>query len=597
MGTETAYDTIVVGSGNGACGFLSHYLEHCDRNSKVLVLEIGNNFFNTSDLTHQINWTKAYAEGNIFKLHNALTPDNVPVISGWACTMGGGGSINYTMIHESSTWLATHIGHDVDYWNTLKLKLNAKFHRLDPASRETPVTKHILQVGTDVGFRPANPDNRIKNIPNYRDYQDYPDGNANQLYQFPTQFNPFGQRTYSGVSIVDWFCDRIQLKTQCKVVHLEFAPTDSGEHRCIAIQTKNMVTGESERFTLSDQGRLLLCAGAATPRLLLPHRETLNNPAIGQHVSDQIVLPLGVYLTGKQLKVTPKDVYAPVFATTVWKPEEAQPGQPTVCCFDFFAGNFEKLWFLISHLYLAFLLPNFVKKIVIRTPWLFTITKNAVRILIQIVNFFINLGAGVNDLLNGRPWQPDKIDLITAVLKYNPAVEGEYSNNNDKRITLGFFATDEDPSNPNKARAKFNQDKEVAKKVIAQQLPLMENLGAKPPWIVQCILRLFTHIPFNERQIDDYVETYSKKFLLSEQHMAGGCLFGKALDKGLEHSQNTGKVYGSTNVHVADLSASPLPRISPQMTAYLMGFHVAKQLYPDKTPSGKKMTDKQESSG
>ena len=187
-------------------------------------------------------------------------------------------------------------------------------------------------------------------------------------------------------------------------------------------------------------------------------------------------------------------------------------------------------------------------------------------------------------MLEGRPWHREDIELITAIVKYNPATEGEYLSQDD-RITLGFFATDgakSDSPKPDNSNRQFNQDKEVAKKVIAQQLHLMERLGAKPHPIVQLIFRLFTCIPFNESQVERYVETYSKEFLLSEQHMAGGCLFGKAIDKGLENPQHTGRVYGSTNVHVADLSASPLPRISPQMTAYLMGFHVAKQLYPDK---------------
>lgn len=40
---------------------------------------------------------------------------------------GGGGSINYTMIHESSTWLAEQLGaggaYTPDYWDTLKQEL------------------------------------------------------------------------------------------------------------------------------------------------------------------------------------------------------------------------------------------------------------------------------------------------------------------------------------------------------------------------------------------------------------------------------------------------------------------------------------------
>ncbi|NER39524.1 MAG: hypothetical protein F6J93_37235 [Oscillatoria sp. SIO1A7] len=32
-------------------------------------------------------------------------------------------------------------------------------------------------------------------------------------------------------------------------------------------------------------------------------------------------------------------IYGPVFATTVWQPEQSEPGTATVCCFDFFTAN------------------------------------------------------------------------------------------------------------------------------------------------------------------------------------------------------------------------------------------------------------------
>ncbi|MGD1853924.1 MAG: hypothetical protein ACFB2W_06685 [Leptolyngbyaceae cyanobacterium] len=57
------YDMIIVGSGNGACGFLSKYLDKDDLSSKILVLEAGKAFFDTSDITHQNSWAKSYAEG------------------------------------------------------------------------------------------------------------------------------------------------------------------------------------------------------------------------------------------------------------------------------------------------------------------------------------------------------------------------------------------------------------------------------------------------------------------------------------------------------------------------------------------------------
>ncbi|MBP0027990.1 hypothetical protein [Roseofilum sp. Guam] len=287
------YDLIIIGSGNGACAFLSHYLAQSkNNNSQVLVLERGDSFFNTSDITHQINWTKSYAEGNIFKLHNALTPDGKPIISGWACTMGGGGSINYTMIHESSRWLAEHLGHNESYWDELKAELNAKFERPDPSINETPVTQHILDAGEVAGFQAPNPGHRIENIPSYQDYQSYSDRQAKQLYQFPTQFNPFGQRTHSGVSIVDWDDPRLELKTRCQMESLEFAPIDSPEAdgslaQCVAVQARFLDRDQTDliRIPLTTGGKVILCAGAASPRLLMPYRQTLQNEAIGQQAS------------------------------------------------------------------------------------------------------------------------------------------------------------------------------------------------------------------------------------------------------------------------------------------------------------------------
>ena len=76
--------------------------------------------------------------------------------------------------------------------------------------------------------------------------------------------------------------------------------------------------------------------------------------------------------------------------------------------------------------------------------------------------------------------------------------------------------------------------------------------------------------------------TFQKNVALGARHLSGGCLFGNVIDKVLEDSSLMGKVFGSDNIHVADLFSVPLPRVSTQMTAYLMGHHVAKQLYSTK---------------
>ncbi|WP_299402525.1 GMC family oxidoreductase N-terminal domain-containing protein [Acaryochloris sp. IP29b_bin.148] len=551
------FDYIVVGSGNGACGFLSRYIDSQSQ-GKVLVLEEGENFFYSSDIAHQLNWLKSFAEGKIYKLHNAQTPNGIPIISGRACTMGGGGSINYTMIHESSEWLSAHVGQPVNYWQALKQSLNQRFKREDPTKDLSPITEQVLQAAEQAGFRQSK--DGLANIPNH------PEQDEKLLHLFPTLFNPFGQRTHSGVSIVNWFDDRITLRTQCRVQQLEFETTDMGELRCCAVHASNLVEETTESFALAEEGKVILCAGAGTPRLLLPHKDKIGQGEIGHQVSDHILLPLGLYLPKDGIDTTPKDNYVPVFATTLWR--EDPSAEATVCTFDFFAGEFDRLIFLVSHLFLALLLPNWLKRQVIKYPKLFFITKNAVRILIQIVAFLINGIRIVWNCLTRKP-KHHELELVTAILKFKPRSAGYYVED-QSQITLDFFAQDPD--------TRFNQDKEVAKTVIKDHMDFLNALGDQPHWLVRGLLRCLTRIPYTPEQVEDYVETYSRKFLLTEQHLAGGCLYGSVLNQGLDNPEETGKVVGTHNVHVADLSSVPLPRVSPQMTAYLLGFHVAEQL-------------------
>ena len=228
--------------------------------------------------------------------------------------------------------------------------------------------------------------------------------------------------------------------------------------------------------------------------------------------------------------------------------------------------------YLVSHLFLAFLLPNFLKRFVIKWPWLFSIAKNAVRMVISLVNRIVSFFWGIANWLRGEPWH-EELELITAIIKFKPTIAGQYEEK-QKRITLNFFSEAKETG--------FNQDKMIARQTIEKHIDFLNSLGEKPNLIVRFFLRLLLRIPYEKNQVDGYVKTYSKKFLLTEQHLAGGCLYGAAIDRGLSSPQNTGKVFGSTNVHVADLSSVPLPRVSPQMTAYLVGFHVAHRLCGDK---------------
>ena len=562
------YDFIVVGSGNGACAFLRQYLA-CSSEGRILILEEGENFFETSDITHQRNWTQSFAEGNIFKLHTAQTSDKIPILSGRACTMGGGGSINYTMIFESSDWLTKNFGHDQTYWDSLKEELAKSFERRAPKANMTAVAEHVKSHLEEFGFS-VNEENQ-GNIPVYTE------GKDQQIHIFSNQFNEFGQRTHSGVSLLHWYDnERLDFMTQRRVsrLHLE---TRDGKQRCTAITVFNLVEGKSEKYQLGENTKLILCAGAATPALLYEHREKLNNLEIGQHVNDHILLPFGIYLLPKNLQVTLKDQYVSLFATTEEFADENDQGEPTICNFDFFSGELGVLLYLISHLFLAFWVPNWLKFWMIRKPKIFDCLKSVSRTLVRILN-------SLDDILWSifHPWKMGKHrwNLISAIVKFNIAREGYYEPRPDWKV--------DDKKQPKLYQIilrcfegqslKNDPDFRVAKAAIAEQIPLMESLGEKPHPFFRFLIRLLTKMPYKSEQVDNYINHYSRNDLLTQQHLSGGCVLGKALDLGLRSPQDTGKVLGSQNIYVADLSASPLPRVSPQMTAYLIGHHVATQI-------------------
>lgn len=476
--------------------------------------------------------------------------------------MGGGGSINYTMIHESSKWLAESVGQTVEYWDCLKVELNKQFERVDPGQDLSPMASKVLQAAEGSGYVVSR--DAIENIPNLTI-----DPPTKQLHLFPNQFNSFGQRTNSGVSIVDWNSKGIELRTRRKVERLEFSPDNSQLKRCVAVHVRNLDNDSTERIEVNSHcGKVIMCAGSATPQLLMPHKDELGNEEIGKHVNDHVLLPLGIYVLDKDIEITGKDVYLPIFATTEWKPERGAPGTPTVCCFDFYCGTFERLWFMLAHLFLAFLFPNFLKRWVMRIPLLFYVATNFIRIVLQIVDVIINVLWGIWDRASGNPWH-EKVKLVTSTIKFNAAKTGNYCADSSE-IQLDFFGKDENSS--------FNQDKQVAISEIIRNMDMLDRIGSKPHWLIRWLLRLVTKIPYHPDDVAEYVERYSEKFLLSQQHLSGGCLFGTAIDKGLARTADTGKIRGSANVHVADLSSVPLPRISSQMTAYIIGLHVAKSL-------------------
>lgn len=559
-----AFDLILVGSGNGACGFLTRYLEPGAGDSaheRILVLEEGVDYFEASDISHQINWTRSFSRDDIYKLHKAETPDGKPIITGRACVMGGGGSINYTMVHEANAWLARNVGGDSAYWADVKTRLNARFQLSNPSVGRSAITQHVMNIAGSYRFR-ENED-QTGWIPNY---PDDPPAGARLLHPFPTQFNEFGQRVHSGVSLVDWSDPRLTLRTLRRVEEVVTQRGSDGV-RATGVRVRNKQTGEEEVVGLKDGGKLVLCAGSQSPQILLKHATEIGDGAVGHQVTDHVLLPLGLYVVDKRHDPTGRDNYVPVFATT-----EYAAGGPDdhaiVATLDFFAGNFQDLWYFLSHLLLSFT-PNFVKRRLADNPSLFLVVKSALTVAIRWVNATINfLGSGLN-FLKGNPWEVE-YDLIMPIVKFNTGTEGKYSRDNAEgrsHITLGFFMN--------------NEDAEIARTAIKDHLPLLNELGDQPNWFIKCIFQSITKIPYEEKEVDEYVKSYSENSLLSQQHLSGGCLFGAAINKGEDKPADTGKVKGTENIYVADLSTVPLPRVSPQMTAYIIGFHVANKWRED----------------
>ena len=558
---DEEFDLIVVGSGNGACGFLGECLKHVPEDYRVLVLEEGDNFFFTSDVTHQNGWSKSYANGSAFTLHNAVTPSGKSVLSGRARTLGGGGSINYTMIHESSDWLVKQAGYDVDYWNECKKELNASLDRPDPlaAGYQTPFADFIAENAQQVGYAPPNKDDMIQNIPSLSESK----SQSKRLYFFPTQFDRFGSRTNSGVSLVKW--QKIKYRWNTKVVGLEMGKkSDSTGIACNGVQTRNK-QGEDVTYKVKkDTGRVLLCGGSQSPRILLNTKELAGNEKIGQRVNDHVCMPLAVYFVDKDKAsvVGATDNYESLFADMVIDGKRDKGEAKTVVNIDFFSGDVLRLIYLISSLYLCYLPFNGFKRLMGRYPIIFKYLSNTIRMLLTaIISIIVVLGRFV-------PFLPRSIKVTTALIKFNASKEGYYERVGDK-IILRFFEDD--------------RDYDIAEEAINKNLAFLESNGVKPPFLIRFLFQLLTKIPYKRgRQVKRYVRNFAQKTLLSEQHLAGGCILGDVVDKGLEDSAKTGQVFGTSNLHVADLSIVPLPRVSTQMTAYLMGHHVAKQLYSTK---------------
>ena len=288
--------------------------------------------------------------------------------------MGGGGSINLTMIHESSKWLSENIGYDVQYWDGLKKELNLKFNRPDPFTTQTKFAEFIQQKAGEgsVPFELPKKNQYIGQIPSVQDdFDTFPTKEATQFYTFPTQFNAYGQRTNSGVSIVDW--DKVYLRCNREVKDLVMDGA-----ACTKVKVKNGTTNKEEVYAVKKGGKVVLACGSQSPRLLM-RTSGLKNEKIGKCVNDHICLPLGIYVVPdvKKAVIGGADAYEAVFGSMAVD----TGGVKEVVFLDFFSGELERLLYLVSSLYLCFVPFNSLKGLMGRFPFLFTLLSNSFRIL------------------------------------------------------------------------------------------------------------------------------------------------------------------------------------------------------------------------
>lgn len=186
----------------------------------------------------------------------------------------------------------------------------------------------------------------------------------------------------------------------------------------------------------------MLAAGSSTPRLLLPHKQALDNPDIGLHVNDHILLPVGFYSlkqTDGQPEVSPKDQYLSLFAlreVAVRVPQAVSSssssnnfgnssesgGDTVVVSYDFFAGPVSDLAYFLAHLFVSLWLPNWGKTIALKYPPVFQFLKQVTAWFIQTVQLIVSTWYYL--LSCGREFPP--INVITGILKVWAHELGDY---------------------------------------------------------------------------------------------------------------------------------------------------------------------------
>lgn len=177
------------------------------------------------------------------------------------------------------------------------------------------------------------------------------------------------------------------------------------------------------------------------------------------------------------------------------------------------------------------------KKLLYANKWWFAIKKAVNRILILILELFLR-------------WY--NCNFILGFMSIKLPQNGKY--NSDQTVVLNCTV-----------------DKFKIKNLYNDYLNDMNTLFKKPPQWFCVIWELLLKSTYTKERALQYITHNLDHQLLTQCHLSGGCLFDKCINQ-------KGKFKGMNNLYICDSSTIPTPDCSPQMSVYLVGYHVAEQL-------------------
>jgi hypothetical protein len=458
------YDVVLVGAGNSACAYVSELLAHRP-GLRICLLERGSLPTRYGDELALAAWPNDTYDNEVI----------VPIASTHnvrcAQVVGGGGSVNYTLIHESDAWLMEHLGAPRGFDGWAEAKAHVATWLGVPTARRVPSpnVQQLLKTlqwpihgSVDAGVVPSC---HVDQAPIFRPIQ--------------TVFDAEGQRRHNGWNAVDW--GKVTLLPEIEVTELVLVPGPDGVV-CRGLKVHDRVSGAHVTWAVPATTEVVLAAQQQSVQLLRPHVELLP-PGVGEHlgqqVGDHIVLPVFV---SKALPVEGRpDPYAPLFHHSAMG---------------------------MIHIF-EWSLPEILRSLV---SWSSTVTSE--------------VGDDVFEYLLPRG-QDRHVFMLWMINRYG--------------------AYDEDG-------------------VYRLEGPTPEQLKALQRWRAHCAAH--AESSWWGRWLLDRLDDYA---LNTQFHTCGGCRQGQVVDADY-------RVFGTTNLSVADTSTCALPRTSPQMTAYLIGVQAARAL-------------------